>query len=300
MRINHKLGAAAAVGVLGLAVSGCSPTTAPVTMESAGKILSENRTLSASTQMTASMRAPAGGQFARTDTDFSVRRNSNGGVTVEAAGKSLAFTAQNSATNPERWASGQNPAQVVFPVGNTTVSAISASNSDYSQIWQYAYTDNNEALFGFAAVGSETPAASLPGGSATYRGLAGAVVNGTPVVWGTPEARQAQINAGNSGSDATLTANFGTRRVEGNFTGAAVVGNNNVHQAVNLEMTLNSGDISGNQFSGTVASTGAVVFNPNNSTYTGRFFGPGAEEAAGVLELSAPGVTGVGAFHLKK
>jgi hypothetical protein len=299
MSINNGLSAAAAAGALTIVLAGCGPT---VTFDSAGKMLSDNKELSASAEMTSSLRTSGAGVTAATNTTFAVKKNAGGGVDVTAGGKTMSFSPADVTSNPSRWAKAGVPTQVAVPVGETTVSALAASDAEYAQVWGYFYQDASERLLGFGAVGNETPVASMPTtATASYVGVAGIVgnstanpgVNSIEAEWGTERAKQV-----NGSSEARLSVNFANKTVNGNLSGAVRNVGGVMTSAPALDMTLGTAAIVGNSFTGTVTGQGVDA----NSTYAGKFFGPAAEEAAGVIDMSAGGGTflGAGGFHTKK
>ncbi|MBX3532095.1 MAG: transferrin-binding protein-like solute binding protein [Rhizobiaceae bacterium] len=306
MRIDNRLSTATAAGALTIMLAGCGPT---VTFDTAGKMLSDNKTLTASTELTANVRKTT--TAAKTSTDFTVKRNGSGGVDVNVAGKAMSFSGSDVSGNV--WTKGGNPLQTAGATNESTTSAISASDSNYAQVWQYLYAETNELNEGFAVVGNPTPVASLPGsGSVNYSGRAGVIVTqaNAPATrfigqYGTTDAKQV-----NASSAATLTANFGSKTVTGALTGGVGVqttanGQQTVGATFNAgSMTLGTANISGasGQYTGAVSGSFGAGTVDGGSTYTGQFFGPNAEETAGVINfgLNNGGFVGVGAFHADK
>lgn len=109
---------------------------------------------------------------------------------------------------------------------------------------------------------------------------------------------------------SSLTANFGTGGITGSITGinAYSVGNNSSGQTLlgtinNIGLTAT---ISGSSYAGTTTVTGGAgtAFNIAGATgtVTGGFYGPAANETAGVFDLSggANNTTLVGSFGAKQ
>src|SRR5262249_10311105 len=102
--------------------------------------------------------------------------------------------------------------------------------------------------------------------------------------------------------NASLTADFGAQTVSADFTSIAAAASNIPTQNWNpLHMTA-SITPGTNQFSGTVVSTAASALSPAPLTGTGngRFFGPQAQEAAGVLQVQGGGTTALASFGVKR
>lgn len=301
MRIDNRLSTATAAGALTIMLAGCGPT---VTFDSAGKLLSDNKTLSSSSAFTSNVRKTT--TAATTSTDFSVKKNASGGVDINVAGKALSFTSSDVQGNTFRKAGNPLQKAAAFDASGpeSTSGATSASETNYAQLWTYMYAETNELNEGFAVVGNTTPAGSIPTtGSATYTGQAGVVVTaanapGTRFVgqYGTAEAKQA-----NASSTATITANFSNRTVTGQLTGGV-----GVQTTANGEATVGAAFDAGSMSLGTAAINGSGVYSGGvtgnfgvntvdaSSTYTGTFFGPAAEETAGVINFTVNNGAGVG------
>lgn len=301
MNRTTKLVMAGGLVAMAIGAGGCTPTVIGGDFASAGKLLADGNTLKASNSMTASLRTSGAGVTSATNTDFSVETNNDGGIDIEADGKTMSFS--DSDVSGDQWRKDGNPQQVAIAFGKSTREAIDEDDKNYSQVWQYFYADNSpEQLTGFAVVGNETPVGSMPtSADATYVGQAGMIVspvagnigqNSFAVQWGTDDAKRA-----NRSSDARLEADFAAKSVNGAFTGAVVIAGNTATSDARFDVTLQNGNISGNGFSGNLTGN-----NIDNGSYEGKFFGPSAEEAAGVVEMSRGGGTflGAGAFHLVK
>ena len=162
---------------------------------------------------------------------------------------------------------------------------------------------------GFGVVGNMTPSTSLPTNTTVnYSGTAGVILannNARAVaLYGTPEAK-----AVNPASEARLTANFTNRTISGQLSGAVGASTdalgtlNGALAPLGDSLTLgtsaiaNDGRYSGGAVSGDIQGNTAG----NGSTYSGAFFGPNAEETAGVLKIDfGNGISGVGALHADK
>jgi hypothetical protein len=138
-------------------------------------------------------------------------------------------------------------------------------------------TPNNIVNYTYFAAGMETPALSMPSsGTATY---AGTTVG-------------KMIDNANTSFDF-----FGKVNLQANFTTSSISGN--VHSLTAsptappiTSISLNSGDISGNQIiNGTTSAAGGLA-----GAWSGRFYGPAAEEVAGSYTIGGGTLQGWGSF----
>lgn len=147
-----------------------------------------------------------------------------------------------------------------------------------------------------------SPTASMPAtGSATYSGGATGYV-----------VQPSTINSNNVGQfygASSLTANFATNAITGAITAIQAYspigsGNSQPYLGTINDIGL-SGTISGSAYSGTAGVTGSAgtAFDISGATgsLTGAFYGPAAEETAGVFDLSGGTneTTLVGSFGAK-
>ncbi len=162
-------------------------------------------------------------------------------------------------------------------------------------MWAESVGTNAPITAGTYATGVTTTSGQMPTtGTATYSGhLTGFVISPNTA---------ANITDG----AVSLNANFGSNTVNGGITGITTVhgGNTPINGQMN-DITLAGGTISNGGFAGTAfaaSATSATSINVAgaNGTYAGKFYGPGAAEAAGNLSLSGGGSTVVGAFGAKK
>lgn len=137
---------------------------------------------------------------------------------------------------------------------------------------------------GFVIFGVRTPVADVPStGTATYNGeTIGALVDAAGTVFTVA-------------GDAQLVADFAAGTLGGDFTG---IGKINVLTDVVSpwrDFTITT-TINGNAFDGTAQTDDGVL----SGTAAGGFFGPAAEEAAGVWRMIGGGEEAIGAFGGKQ
>ncbi len=312
MRVKQGFVSAGAVAALGIVVSGCGPTAA--TSEFASQSLAANKELTAPSELTANLRGTA--TNTKTSTTFAVKKNGVGGVDVNVAGKSMSFSGADVAG--ATWRKPGDPFQKAGVLPDiATGDVINGNHKKYAQVWQYFHGTGGETNQGFAVVGNATPGASLPTNTTVnYSGAAGVVLappagNGRATV----QYGSAAAKAANPASEARLSANFTNRTISGQFSGGLLTGTDNTGETVIAapsaaggSLTLNTAAITGEgKYTGTVSGNISNAFIGGNvalnatSAYSGQFFGPAAEETAGVLNLDlAGGIIGVGAYHADK
>jgi hypothetical protein len=175
----------------------------------------------------------------------------------------------------------------VFGSPNTTDSLITQSvGAQYLNYAAYGlWASGDTATAGRAgtfAFGSLTPAASVPStGSATFNGI-------TIGVGGATSGSTVYALLGS----AQIIANFATQSVTTNLTNLSTqnISTNAVGSLPNLSGTS---AISGNAYAGTIAGTGLT------GTINGNFYGPAAQETAGVWQASGGGNAWIGSYGAK-
>lgn len=157
------------------------------------------------------------------------------------------------------------------------------SASSYG-LWLHT-DDSNTAQAGSFAFGNLTPAASVPvTGSATFNGFA--IGTASTLNGGSLYAVQ---------GNAQIIANFATQSVTTNLTNLAV-GNQPYAPAATITSLPNlsgTSAMTGNSYAGTI-SGGAL-----SGTINGNFYGPAAQETAGVWQASGGGNQWIGSFGAK-
>jgi hypothetical protein len=135
---------------------------------------------------------------------------------------------------------------------------------------------------GTFAFGSLTPTASVPAtGSATFNGT-------TMGVGGATSGSTVYALQGN----AQIIANFATQSVTANLTNLSTQ-NISTNATGSLPNLSGTSAISGNAYAGTIAGTGLT------GTINGNFYGPAAQETAGVWQASGGGNAWIGSYGAK-
>jgi len=192
---------------------------------------------------------------------------------------------------------GASTVSLSSPASGTPV-RLTGSNVNYAAlgIWQVDATNPNTVFLGAYVTGYQTPASSMPtSGTASY----GGTHNVTAVVSGF--ASDGTLNRGVVLGDASYTANF----VSGSLTGLLT----------NMKVTINNvpttpwndvnvaAQISGNGFSGSATAVAPAQANSFTVTggatgnFDGNFYGPNANELAGVWSLKDASHTVIGVAH---
>jgi hypothetical protein len=181
---------------------------------------------------------------------------------------------------------GPNPTGDDYVLGLSQSAGAQTLSSSAFGLWATSYeTDKNGNGAGRAyafAFGNLTPASSMPAtGSATY--------NGTTT------------GLGGGGGDNSVYALQGKAQIVANFSAQSVATSltnlttQNIYTNAmsSLPDLTGTSTISGNAYSGPIAGTGF------SGSIKGNFFGPAAQETAGVWQASGGGSTWLGSYGAK-
>lgn len=223
--------------------------------------------------------------------DFSLKKNGNG-VDLTVNGETITFSDSDLTPEKDGWEK-QKPdgsdykGAYVFDA-DSAKSALDGTDKSYLQVWQYESWNGDKATRGFAVIGAETdPQIVKSQANATYSGKALADT------WMENDSRE---RAGVRG-DLTLKADFQAGSVTGKIDkleartrGADTDDKWTAWAAAdtgaNIEMTKAA--ISANGFSDgklVAHDPSGEVGNLDGSTYSGRFYGPNAEQVGGVMSI---------------
>lgn len=162
-----------------------------------------------------------------------------------------------------------------FNIGDYIVDAHLGEDDSGNDLFILARVEPfDPADLAYMVFGEETTPAALPTGGADVvytGGFVSDVINASGGFVPNPQL---------SGTTA-ITANFGTNTVGLEFT---VVGD-----GAGIVFTGTSTSMTGAQYSGNIASTGANIFT---GTFSGAFYGPNAEGTAGVFNAEDLGAAG--------
>ena len=221
-------------------------------------------------------------------------------VTVSATQNTITLMLTTGGVTYTHTFSGQNGLTTpAFLTGFTAIGDGTTAPSDvlvydaslnYAVYGQWEHDNDAAATSGATgdfATGSQTPAANMPiSGTANYSGHA---------IGGLSAGGTTYALVGTS----SFAADFGARTVSGTLSlnatpdGGATVG---LWNTVMVGAAIAAGT---NQFAGTAsapAASGFVATPAMTGTATGNFYGPAANELAGVWKLSGTGATALGSF----
>lgn len=265
----------------------------------AAEALEDGNTLTATQQSAAAIARNYDAQTAEIveDGTASVSKNAAGGLDLTVAGRTISFTPAD--TSADGYGYEVATAGIWTWTGDSMAEALDPSGPGYVRAFDYFVDlDPGTGRSGFIVTGTETrPSALAALPTATYDGRAQVRV----------ASAEGFANFGDAVSDArgdiALTANFGAGTVSGSVT------NMESREPRNADPTrtwtpfagsvaLGSAPISGNGFTGSV--TADATFESTigtidaGSTYSGGFYGPAAEQAAGVFNLTGTAAGGGG------
>ena len=279
----------------GMAASRAGNAPADQVLASAG---SAAKVLADGTKLTASQRTSSGitrdydketADLSK-DTKAKVSRNVSGALTLEAAGRTIVF-APGDLTADGNGYEKLDDAGIWAWNENTMAQQLDPTRPASSMVFDYYVdaADDNGGQNGFVIVGTETDAATLAAlPTATYTGRSRIRVAPT-----TGFENYASVVAEARG-DLEMTANFGAGTVSGSISdleGRAPRAEDPTRtwSAVPGALALNPAAISGNGFTGSVSADADFAANIGtagaDSSYSGTFFGTGASEVAGGINL---------------
>jgi hypothetical protein len=236
--------------------------------------------------------------------DFAISKNDAGGVDMTVNGQTVSFAAADAyieGPGPEAGQSygWENDKGDLFSYyGGETKDILDGTDTSYLQVWGTYNSDKNSN--DYAVVGAETPTSVIDKTTATasYEGEARVDMR-----LENQPAERIDVK-GNMALDADFTA----RTVKGNIavTQGRYRGNEYpktgwMPGSGNIAMT--EAKISGNGFSGGTLTQGTDVSLPtevtqdvdidiSGSTYSGRFYGPNAEQVGGAINVTGTSESG--------
>jgi hypothetical protein len=169
----------------------------------------------------------------------------------------------------------------VQSIGTDQTAFAVAGSLNFSAFGAWGSSEDTAGNFKFGgfAGGQATPVANMPrSGSAIYNGnMLGVATNGT--------------NAFTVAGNAQISADFGAQTVGTNFFNITQqqVGTNTVTPVVGFSGTS---QLTGNIYAGPLVSANGL----QTGDVRGQFYGPGAQETAGVWRITGQGTTAVGSF----
>lgn len=229
------------------------------------------------------------------DSSVQIRKNNQGGLDLITPDGTFTFTADDLSEDGYNFELPDGSAGISAWNGDSMADALDAEGEErWSLMFEYWYDygdgDGDFSRNGFGVIGTETAdakLATLP--TATYEGFTRIHLGPTENFddWDTQTHRVR--------GDLALTADFGAGQVSGEI-------DNLEHREPNLvdpdriwtpfdgSLTLETADIVGNGFEGAVTADAgfdaAIGTVGTDSSYSGTFFGPDAEEVGGGISLT--------------
>lgn len=224
------------------------------------------------------------------NTKAKISRNASGALTLEAAGRTIVFA-------PGDLTADGNGYEKLDDAGlwawneDTMAQQLDPTQRASSMVFDYFVnsTEVDGGQNGFLIVGTETDPATLAAlPTASYTGRSRIRVAPTTGFVNFP------TSVAEARGDLAMTANFGAGTVSGSISdleGRAprLEDPTRTWSAVPGALALNQAAISGNGFTGSVSADADFVANVGTaaagSSYSGTFFGTGASEVAGGINL---------------
>ncbi|MCU0906985.1 MAG: transferrin-binding protein-like solute binding protein [Rhodobacteraceae bacterium] len=306
---NSKLLLAMLAGTTGLAAcsgsdGGATASRTAVFADQAGRAtqaLADGATLTADRRSAAGIQRNYNAQTAEAAADPTARvsRNAAGGLDLTVAGRTISFTPADTSPDGFGYETADGSASIWAWSADSMAEQLDPAGPGFTRIFDY-YTDlpGNTGQNGFIVTGTETrPSALATLPTATYNGWSRIRVAPTEgfANW-NDSVREAR-------GDITLTANFGAGTVAGGVTNMDARAPRSVDPTRTWtpfagSLTLGAAPISGNSFEGAVTAdagfTATIGTVADGSTYSGRFYGGQAQEAAGVFNITGTGSVGGG------
>ncbi|MCY0146782.1 transferrin-binding protein-like solute binding protein [Hoeflea sp. G2-23] len=228
--------------------------------------------------------------------DFSVTKNKTGGVDMNVNGEVVSFAAADKFIEPdgttsfgyEKNPNGGGDYKGLFSWSGSINDLEAGTDTNFLQVWNYYSDTDGMGTRGFAVVGAETKPdtiKALP--NATYTGYALAE---------TALANDRKTRTRVRG-DLALNADFAAGNVNGTISNLMSEVRNGANNGwdprtpQNGQIAMGTSSINANGFTGGTVS-GDAAFNTAidgdiaGSTYSGRFYGPNAEDVGGVLDIT--------------
>jgi hypothetical protein len=175
-------------------------------------------------------------------------------------------------------------------VGNgwRITTANNAAKNSYAALglWEQDAANPNTVFLGTFIMGYETPVSAMPtSGTATYA----AVSNVAGIV---STFKSGQLSRGSVVGDASFTADFGAGSLTGAFTNMVIITADGSSTSQPWNNVSLAASIAGNHFSGSAVAAAPASAGPftvtggSTGNFNGGFFGPAADELAGVWSLT--------------
>lgn len=219
---------------------------------------------------------------------FAIKKNATGGMDMTVNGETVSFASTDLGADPADRPYGWEKTSGDYKGLYSESGLKDGSDQEYLQVWTYDTDNGDTGTRGVAVVGAETPESAIKGqANATYTG------------WAQADTRRVDDRKERTrvGGDLTLAADFTAGSVSGEVAnlqakerGAATGDTWSAPQAVAGKLIMGTAKIGSNGFSGGSLALDATASanlgaNINGSTYSGRFYGPDADQVGGVMNI---------------
>lgn len=226
-------------------------------------------------------------------------------ITITVGDEVITFTAMERRYEEDGvtyygWAQeGESPTYEFWAWSNGTANnSISLGETDYTAIWEIQHYDRGLDYLAYAVTGVETPDDMISDlATATYEGYVGIKAYPDGSYDGFDTVNRLEGNA-------EITANFGSGTISGEISNLrwGWTGDRDSREDIDGVIVMDATAIaSDGAYSGSLTPDAAFdangVVSSSGGSYTGEFFGPEAENAAGAISMnmSADGTDYVGA-----
>lgn len=275
--------------------------TASKATDTAAAAVKDGKTLTAAASNSATVELAHGAGTAKAvdPATFSVKKNAKGGMDMTVNGQTVSFADADKLVEPDGKAyEWENANGYLSSFTSDTKSILDGTDKNYLQVWQYGVDKNGVGTTGYAVVGAETAPATLKTqANATYKGRARVDTRQVADITDRVGVRgnltlNAKFDQGTvSGSIDSIQARTRNATTGNKWTGWLPVNG----AAISLtESKISANGFTGGKVVGNAAANTAIDGNLDGSVYSGRFYGPKAEQVGGVI--SANGISEGGKF----
>lgn len=260
------------------------------TAGNAAQAMSDGRTLVASQRSSSGIlrNVEAGTAAQAADSTLRLTRNESGALTMVVNGETIAFSPDD--LTEDGYGYSRDGADIWAWSADSMANQLDPANGRASLVFDhYARLPDGTERLGFAVVGTETDARDLPGlPRATYSGFARVRV--------APETGFERYGdaVSEARGDLGMAADFGAGTISGQVTNMETRAPRYVDPSRSWTpaegtLALNPAAMTGNGFTGGVSADSAFTAGIGSvdpaSSYSGTFFGAGADEVAGGISL---------------
>jgi hypothetical protein len=273
---------------------------ASTTTDTAAAAVKDGKSLSAdaTNSSTIGLAYGAGTAKAMDPAAFSVKKNAEGGMDMTVNGETVSFAGGDKYEEDGTSYEWENSGGFLSSMTAETKDILDGTDKNYLNVWQYSSNKGDAGTTGYAVVGAETAPDTVKAmANATYKGDARVDTRQVADITDRAGVRgnltlNAKFDQGTvSGSIDSVEARTRNADTGNKWTGWAPVSG----AAISLtESKISANGFTGGTVVGNAAANSAIDGNLDGSTYSGRFYGPNAEQVGGAI--SAMGTSEGGKF----